>query len=97
MDDGPKKGFHLQGIDLDIKKGELVALIGSYGSGKTSLVNCILGEMRRQGAPKVTTCGTIAYASQIAWIMNDTIRNNILFGKEYNAKRYSEAIKYASL
>ncbi|MCB0368413.1 MAG: ATP-binding cassette domain-containing protein [Bdellovibrionales bacterium] len=47
MDDGPKKGFHLQGIDLDIKKGELVALIGSYGSGKTSLVNCILGEMRR--------------------------------------------------
>ena len=53
--------------------------------------------MRKRGNPKIKTNGTIAYASQVAWIMNDTIRNNILFGKEYNAKRYAEAIKYASL
>ena len=72
-------------------------MIGAYGSGKTSLTNCILGEMRRSGNPKIKANGTIAYASQVAWIMNDTIRNNILFGKPYNSKRYAEAIKYASL
>ena len=61
------------------------------------MINCILGEMRRSGNPKVKANGTIAYASQVAWIMNDTIRNNILFGKPYDSKRYAEAIKYASL
>ena len=53
--------------------------------------------MNRRGDPKITVNGSIAYASQVPWIMNDTVRNNILFGKEYNAQRYSEAIKYASL
>ena len=53
--------------------------------------------MRKEGKPTVEAHGTIAYASQVAWIMNDTIRNNILFGRDYNAKRYAEAIKYASL
>lgn len=92
-----ERKFELKGVDLDISRGELVTLIGTYGSGKTSLANCILGEMRKKGNPKIRTNGTVAYASQVAWIMNDTIRNNILFGKDYNAKRYAEAIKYASL
>jgi ABC-type multidrug transport system fused ATPase/permease subunit len=37
--------------------------------------------MRKEGNPKVKAFGTVAYASQVAWIMNDTIRNNILFGR----------------
>lgn len=66
-----------------------MCLIGTYGSGKTSLANCVLGEMKRLGNPRIQANGTIAYASQVAWIMNDTIRNNILFGKTYNSKRYA--------
>jgi len=53
--------------------------------------------MDKVGNPKITINGTIAYASQVPWIMNDTIKNNILFGKPYDEKRYKEAIKYSSL
>lgn len=53
--------------------------------------------MDKVGKPKITINGTIAYASQVPWIMNDTIKNNILFGQPYNEKRYKEAIKYSSL
>ena len=53
--------------------------------------------MDKVGNPHITVNGTIAYASQVPWIMNDTIRNNILFGKPYDEKRYKEAIKYSSL
>lgn len=53
--------------------------------------------MKRKGNPSIEINGSIAYASQVPWIMNDTIRNNILFGKPYNYKKYAEVIKYASL
>lgn len=53
--------------------------------------------MNKTGNPSIEINGSIAYASQVPWIMNDTIRNNILFGKPYNYKKYAEVIKYASL
>lgn len=60
-----------------------MTVIGTYGTGKTSLVNCLLGEMHAQPHASIKLNGSIAYASQVPWIMNDTFRNNILFGKEY--------------
>lgn len=89
--------LHLKGINLKISKGELVTVIGTFGSGKTSLVNCLLGEMHNMGKSSVKINGSIAYAGQIPWIMNDTIRRNILFGNKYELQRYSEAIKFSCL
>jgi ABC-type multidrug transport system fused ATPase/permease subunit len=74
---------HLSNINIKIKKGELVAIVGGFGSGKSSFVNCIIGEMNKKQNPKVSINGSIAYASQVPWIMNDTIRNNILFGNKF--------------
>jgi len=75
----------------------LVAVVGTFGSGKTSFVNSIIGEMNKKGNSEIAINGKIAYTTQNPWITNDTIRNNILFGSEYNEKRYMEAIKYACL
>ena len=84
-----QQNLTLSGIDLTIKKGELVGIVGKFGSGKSSLVNSLLGEMNFEGLPSLNTNGRIAYASQKPWIMSDTVRNNILFGEEFNIDRYN--------
>ena len=93
----PTSTFRLKNINVQINRGELVALIGTYASGKSSFANCLLGEMKNQSASQIKINGTIAYCCQIPWIMNDTVKNNILFGKPYDQSRYLDAIKYASL
>lgn len=78
----------------------MVAIIGDIGSGKSSLMYSLLGEMKYKpntGKPRVTINGSMALVTQKPWIVNDTVRNNILFGKEYDRKKYRDVINYACL
>ncbi|KAJ1283803.1 hypothetical protein BS78_03G154600 [Paspalum vaginatum] len=86
----------LRGIDLDIRTGALAAVVGMVGSGKSSLLGCILGEMRKLSG-KVKVCGSTAYVAQTAWIQNGTIEENILFGKPMHRERYKEVIRVCCL
>ena len=72
-----------------MKRGEFVTIIGRYGSGKSSLLHAILGEMKDAGGSKVVLNGKVAYTSQKPFIISDTVRNNILFGAPFNQKRYN--------
>lgn len=47
--------------------------------------------------PKVKISGSMSLVTQKPWIVNDTVRNNILFGKEFNRKKYEEVLYHASL
>ncbi|PIA65651.1 hypothetical protein AQUCO_00100866v1, partial [Aquilegia coerulea] len=86
----------LHNITLDLPKGFLITVIGEVGSGKSSLLNSVLGEMRLiQGS--MHSHGSIAYVPQVSWIMSGTIRDNILFGKNYDAKRYTEVLEACAL
>ncbi|PIL25024.1 ATP-binding cassette transporter [Ganoderma sinense ZZ0214-1] len=77
----------LEGINLTVRKGELVGILGRVGAGKTSLLSAIIGEMRRiDGDVKVF--GTISYAPQNPWIMSATIKDNILFSHKYDEVFY---------
>jgi ABC-type transport system involved in cytochrome bd biosynthesis fused ATPase/permease subunit len=67
-------------LNFSIKKGEIVAIIGGIGSGKSSLLYSLLGEMKFQDKPKVTINGTMSLVTQKPWIINDTVKNNIVFG-----------------
>lgn len=88
--------FELRGIDLELKRGELVAIVGKVGSGKSSLFQAILGDMTTySGQTKVT--GRIAYGPQSPWIQNLTIRDNILFGTDYDEVEYQNSIRAAAL
>nr|XP_056705401.1 ATP-binding cassette sub-family C member 5 isoform X2 [Euleptes europaea] len=81
----------LYNIDLDIEKGKLVGICGSVGSGKTSLISAILGQMTLlEGS--ISVDGTFAYVAQQAWILNATLRDNILFGKEFDEERYNTVL-----
>jgi ABC-type transport system involved in cytochrome bd biosynthesis fused ATPase/permease subunit len=66
-----------------------VAVCGMVGSGKSSLLSCILGEMPKLSG-EVKACGTMAYVSQLAWIQSGKIQDNILFGKEMDSEKYDK-------
>lgn len=86
----------LQDINMVAKKGSLVAVVGSVGSGKSSIVSAFLGEMERITGV-VNTNGTIAYVSQQAWIQNATLKDNILFGRAYNKAIYDKVVEACAL
>lgn len=83
--------LNLIDINFSIRKGEMVAIMGDIGSGKSSLVYSLLGEMKFKDGltkPRVVVNGAMSLVTQKPWIVNDTVRNNILFGKDYDRRRY---------
>ncbi|ERN02230.1 hypothetical protein AMTR_s00045p00218350 [Amborella trichopoda] len=94
-EDGDKVGF-IKDINLEIKRGCLAAIVGTVGSGKSSLLSCILGEMTKISG-KVRVSGSTAYVAQTAWIQNGTIQENILFGQPMYGERYREVIRVCCL
>ncbi|KAG0222133.1 Multidrug resistance-associated protein 1 [Actinomortierella wolfii] len=86
----------LHDISITIKRGSLTAIVGRVGEGKSSLVSSMLGEMHKYSG-SVRSYGSLAYVAQSAWILNDTVRNNILFGHEYEKDRYLRVVKACAL
>ncbi|XP_011699221.1 PREDICTED: multidrug resistance-associated protein 1 isoform X9 [Wasmannia auropunctata] len=86
----------LRNINLHVEQGQLVAIVGTVGSGKTSLLSALLGEMDKISG-KVNTKGSIAYVSQQAWIQNATLQDNVLFGKALNKSVYNRVIEACAL
>ncbi|XP_045882134.1 ATP-binding cassette sub-family C member 2 [Meles meles] len=86
----------IRDVNLDIMPGQLVAVVGTVGSGKSSLMSAMLGEMENVHG-HVTIKGTIAYVPQQSWIQNGTIKDNILFGSEFNEKRYQQILEACAL
>ncbi|KAK3020240.1 hypothetical protein RJ639_045476, partial [Escallonia herrerae] len=87
----------LSNINLDIKVGSLVAVVGGTGEGKTSLISAMLGELPPSSVASVVLRGTVAYVPQISWIYNATVRGNILFGAKFEPDRYRRAIDVTAL
>lgn len=86
----------LQNLTFVAERGKLIGICGSVGCGKSSLLSAILGRMKHVKG-KVAVQGTVAYVTQQAWIMNSTVRENILFGEPYNKERYTEVVESCSL
>ncbi|XP_051116296.1 putative ABC transporter C family member 15 isoform X2 [Andrographis paniculata] len=82
---------------LKIAKGSKVAICGSVGSGKTSFLCGILGEIPRISGPSIKTNGSKAFVPQSAWIQTGTIRENVLFGKEMDRDYYENVVEACAL
>lgn len=90
--------FRLRDLDVKLSKGELNLIVGRIGSGKSSLLLALLGEMRLiEGQFHLPRQGGVAYVSQTAWLQNATIRDNILFGSEWDEERYWKVIEACAL
>ncbi|KAK1333553.1 LOW QUALITY PROTEIN: hypothetical protein QTO34_005938 [Cnephaeus nilssonii] len=86
----------IRDVNLDIMPGQLVAVVGTVGSGKSSLMSAMLGEMENVHG-HITIKGMIAYVPQQSWIQNGTIKDNILFGSELDEKRYQQVLEACAL
>uniref|UniRef100_A0A8C8B2U8 ATP binding cassette subfamily C member 4 n=1 Tax=Otus sunia TaxID=257818 RepID=A0A8C8B2U8_9STRI len=86
----------LQQLSFTVRRGELLAVIGPVGAGKSSLLSAVLGELPKdKGLINVT--GRIAYVSQQPWVFSGTVRSNILFDKEYEKEKYEKVLKVCAL
>ncbi|EDV33395.1 uncharacterized protein Dana_GF24219 [Drosophila ananassae] len=86
----------LDNINISLKPPQLVAVIGPVGSGKSSLIQAILGELPPDtGSVKLQ--GSLSYASQEPWLFNASIRDNILFGLPMDKHRYRSVIRKCAL
>ncbi|KAG1678456.1 Multidrug resistance-associated protein 1 [Nymphon striatum] len=86
----------LSDINMNVEQGQLVAIVGSVGSGKSSLLSATLGEMYKlKGA--ISVQGRLAYVPQQAWIQNATVRDNITFNSPFLVKRYEKVLKKCAL
>jgi ATP-binding cassette subfamily C (CFTR/MRP) protein 1 len=86
----------ISSIDLQISQGSLVALVGMVGSGKSSILAALLGEMNKVDG-RVSVSGSIAYVPQTPWIMNTTLKENILFGRDFDKNLYDRIIEACAL
>ena len=81
----------LKGIDVQIADGEFVAVIGPVGSGKSSILNAIIGELYKQKG-HVSLNGSVGFVAQTPFIMNETLRENILYGRPMDAQLYKQYV-----
>ncbi|CAC5365085.1 ABCC1 [Mytilus coruscus] len=86
----------LRDINLTIPDGQLVAVVGHVGAGKSSLFSATLGEMLKIDG-SVALKGSVAYVPQEAWIQNATLMDNILFGKTFMQKKYKRVLEACAL
>jgi ABC-type multidrug transport system fused ATPase/permease subunit len=94
----------LQDLSFHIDTGSLVAVVGTVGSGKSSLLSTILGELEPINGSKVYVprpenagTGFVSYCAQTPWVVNDTLRGNVLFGRDYDEDRYEKVVEASAL
>ncbi|KAJ3301013.1 hypothetical protein HDU76_005897, partial [Blyttiomyces sp. JEL0837] len=100
---GPE--FHLKNVDIEFTLGGLNVVSGSTGCGKSSLILALLGELKRLSGQTFIpdtidesgNGGTVAYVAQTAWLLNASIRENILFGTPYDEERYRRTLHACAL
>ena len=101
--------FNLINLNIDFPIGKLTVVTGPTGSGKTGILTALLGEMEllegNSWLPKETTQvdpqtklrNSIAYGAQTPWLQQKSIKDNILFGEEYEEDRYEATLDACAL
>ncbi|CAK9435732.1 uncharacterized protein LODBEIA_P04450 [Lodderomyces beijingensis] len=111
--DNSSQNIALKDVNFTAKKSKLTCVVGKVGSGKSTLIRAILGDIpidipkysdnaaaasnSNSKSPSVETFGSIAYCPQNPWILNGTVKENILFGHKYDSEFYRKTITACEL
>ncbi|KAJ3109314.1 hypothetical protein HDU97_007808 [Phlyctochytrium planicorne] len=88
--------FHLRIPNIEIADGSLVAVIGTVGSGKSSFLQALVGEMKRV-AGSVEIRGSLGWCPQQPWVLNQTVKGNVLFGQPFDKEKYDNVLEKCAL
>ncbi|KAJ3100041.1 hypothetical protein HDU97_002525 [Phlyctochytrium planicorne] len=88
---GSEPSFALFDVSLDFERGKINTIVGPVGAGKSSLLQAILGEMPKIKGD-VSIAGSVAYSPQQGWLLNTSLKDNILFGSPLDEQRYKLAL-----
>jgi ABC-type multidrug transport system fused ATPase/permease subunit len=80
----------INNISFQAPPGSLVAIIGTVGSGKSSLIQSMLGELPLTSGQAMVVARAVSYSSQEPWIFSGTIKENIIFGRPFDRRRYNQ-------
>ncbi|CAJ1988893.1 ABCC1 / ATP-binding cassette (ABC) protein [Leishmania donovani] len=86
----------LHDVSVSVPRGKLTVVLGATGSGKSTLLQSLLSQFEISEG-RVWAERSIAYVPQQAWIMNATVRGNILFFDEEDAARLADAVRVSQL
>ena len=86
----------LENINFEANKGDLSCLVGRVGSGKSSLLQAILGDIWKVNG-EIIVHGSIAYVAQQPWIMNASVKENIVFGHRWDPQFYERTVQACAL
>ena len=90
--------FKLSGLTFSIEEGDLIAVVGKVGSGKTTFISSLLGETYTKGRTIFIKEGLrLSYVEQDPFITSDTLKNNVLFGLDYNEAKFKRVVELACL
>jgi len=104
-EESKRRPITLKNIKLKVKKGEFIFIVGEIGSGKSSLLQAIIGELKMRSSDPLNSdkvnlikkSGKLAYVEQQPWIQNGTIRDNIMFTSEFDENKYKETLHVCEL
>lgn len=86
----------LDHFNVEFPKGKLIGVIGPVGAGKSSFLQALLRELPLESG-SISINGSVSYASQEPWVFAASVRQNILFGEEYDRDRYNAVVKTCAL
>ncbi|PWN26541.1 P-loop containing nucleoside triphosphate hydrolase protein [Jaminaea rosea] len=88
-------GLHID--SLVVPRGSFVAIVGPVGSGKSSLLRALIGDLREVSSSECVLGGHTAYCPQSAWLLSATVRENIVFGRFFDEARYRDTVRRCCL
>ena len=97
LDSELSTSFSVRDVNMTVKRSDILGVVGKVGSGKSVLLQGLLGELEASPTSQVHVKGSVGYAAQVPFVLNQSLRDNILFGESFDRTKYQRVLAACSL